>query len=172
MPRSTMDRMRGIGSAAGGKMLQGLETLNPKVKDRVAKSLASLHVRAYRLTGGRFVDRPGAPSLLLTTTGRRSGQSRTTALFYLPDGDRQILVASYAGDTRHPQWYLNLVADPKVTVQLGKQVRQATATVLTGPEREAIWPRLVENWPGYQGYQERTTRQLPVVALTADPAAS
>lgn len=166
MSRSTADRVRGIGSALGGRMLQVLERINPNLKDGTAKFLATLHVKAYRLTGGRFVDRPGAPSLVLTTTGRKSGQPRSTALFYLPDGDRQVLVASYAGDVRNPQWYLNLSSDPNVTVQIGKDVHKATATVVTGPERASLWPRLVENWPGYAGYQSRTERELPVVVLT------
>jgi deazaflavin-dependent oxidoreductase (nitroreductase family) len=166
VPRSISDKLKGAGFAAGGRLLQGLERLGPATKDRTAKFLAGLHVKTYRSTGGRFVGRPGAPTLLLTTTGRRSGEPRTTALFYLPDGDRQVLVASYGGDDRHPQWYLNLVADPEVTVQIGADERRVTATTLTDPERAALWPRLVENWPGYAGYQRRTTRELPVVALT------
>src|SRR4051794_12436023 len=114
MSRSIGEKVMGAGSAASGRMLQALERFGPTGKDRVAKFFTRLHVRTYQLTGGRFVGRPGAPSLLLTTTGRRTGQPRTTALFYLPDGDRQVLVASYAGDDRHPQWYLNLVAHPDV----------------------------------------------------------
>lgn len=166
MGRTAGDQVRGLGSALGARVLQVLERRDPAMKDRMAKALATAHVRAYRATGGRFVGRPGAPTLLLTTTGRKSGQPRTTALFYLPDGDRQVLVASYGGDARHPQWYLNLVADPDVTVQLGRQTRQAHATVASGPERAALWPKVVANWPGYQGYQERTDRELPVIVLT------
>ena len=167
MSRTKMDQVRGVGSAVGGRMLQQLERINPQLKDKVAKFLATQHVKMYRMTGGRFVGNPGAPSLLLTTTGRKSGEPRTTALFYLPDGDRQILVASYAGDVRNPQWYLNLAANPTVTVQVGKNVRTTTATLVTGPERAALWPRLTENWPGYQDYQNRTERELPVVVLNA-----
>jgi deazaflavin-dependent oxidoreductase (nitroreductase family) len=139
------------------------------MKDRASKLFADLHVTAYRATGGRFVGRPGAPSLLLTTTGRKTGRPRTTALFYLPDGDRQVLVASYAGDRRHPQWYLNLVAHPEVTVQIGTDTHAAHAAVITGPERDSLWPRAVANWPGYATYQARTSRELPLVALTRTP---
>jgi deazaflavin-dependent oxidoreductase (nitroreductase family) len=167
MSRSRADRVRGLAFEAGGRLLQVLEKAGPAVKDNIAKTLAGLHVKAYKLTGGRFVSNPGAPSLLLTTTGRKTGQPRTTALFYLPDGERQVLVASYAGDARQPQWYLNLAADPNVTVQIGGDVWESTATLVTGAERAALWPRLVENWPGYADYQTRTTRELPVVALTA-----
>lgn len=166
MPRTIADKILGIAPAAAGLLFPILERRSPAAKDRASKLFADLHVKAYRATGGRFVGRPGAPSLLLTTTGRRTGQPRTTALFYLPDGDRQILVASYAGDDRHPQWYLNLTAKPTVTVQIGTDTFQALATVITGPERDALWPRAVDNWPGYADYQSRTTRELPVVALT------
>jgi len=166
MPRTTLDKIAGSGSVVGAYILQGLEHINPRWKDRLVKAIASAHVQLYRRSGGRWrIDRPGAPALLLTTTGRKSGQPRTTALYYLPDGDRQILVASYVGDIRHPQWYLNLAAEPTVTVQVGTTARDAVARVLTGDERTAIWPRLVENWPGYAGYQQRTTRELPVIAL-------
>ena len=170
MSRTRADRVKGLAFEAGGRLLQVLEKAGPAVKDNTAKTLAGLHVKAYKLTGGRLVANPGAPSLLLTTTGRKSGRPRTTALFYLADGDRQLLVASYAGDARHPQWYLNLQAHPEVTVQVGGEVRKATATLVTGAERAGLWPRLVENWPGYADYQTRTTRELPVVALTPRPA--
>jgi deazaflavin-dependent oxidoreductase (nitroreductase family) len=151
---------------AGAWILQGLERVNLGWKDRLVKTIAAAQVALYRRTGGRwFFDRPGAPALLLTTAGRKSGQPRTTALYYLPDGDRQVLVASYVGDARNPQWYLNLVAQPKAIAQIGSTVRDVVARLLTGDERAAIWPRLVENWPGYAGYQQRTSRELPVVAL-------
>ncbi len=168
MTRSTADKLLGLGPAAAGRFLMLLEKISPRLKDRVARKVAGFHVWAFRRTGGtgRLFGRPGAPTLLLTTTGRKSGQPRTTALFYLPDGDRQILVASYGGDPRNPQWFQNLEADPKVTVQIGEDAFPALATVLTGPEREQVWPKAVANWPGYADYQERTTRQLPVVALT------
>ena len=80
-----------------------------------------------------------------------------------------MLVASYAGDRRHPQWYRNLEADPHVTVQIGNDNWAATAEVIAGPERAALWSRVVETWPGYRSYQARTTRELPVVVLTRAP---
>lgn len=150
-------------------MLQGLEKVSPAAKDQAARALAGLHVKAYRRTGGRYVSRYGAPTLLLTTTGRRTGQPRTTALFYTPYGDRQVLVASYAGDRRHPQWYLNLEADPHVKVQIGNDAWTAMAEVIAGPERAALWSRVVETWPGYRNYQARTTRELPIIVLSRAP---
>lgn len=166
MSRTIGDRLRGVGPAAGAKLLQSLERINPAAKDRAARAVAGWHVKAYRRMGGRYVSRYGAPTLLLTTTGRRTAQPRTTALFYTPHGDRQVLVASYAGDHRHPQWYLNLAADPEVRVQIGNDVWAATAEVATGPEREALWSRVVETWPGYRSYQARAPRELPLVVLT------
>jgi deazaflavin-dependent oxidoreductase (nitroreductase family) len=157
----------GAGSRAGAWLLQRLESRSPASKDRLARTLAGLHVTTYRLTGGRLVGRPGAPTLLLTTTGRKTGQPRTTALFYLPDAGSQVLVASYGGDARHPQWYRNLLANPVARVQLGRTVITAHATVATGTLRERLWPLVVANWPDYADYQARTERELPVVVLTA-----
>lgn len=171
MARSRIDQLAGSGSVVGAWVLQGLEHVNLGWKDTVVRSIANVHVALYQRTGGRWgVDRPGAPALLLTTTGRKTGQPRTTALYYLPDGDRQVLVASYVGDDRHPQWYLNLVAQPRATAQVGTVSHDVLARVLTGDERADIWPRLVENWPGYAGYQDRTERELPVIALESATA--
>jgi F420H(2)-dependent quinone reductase len=135
------------------------------LKRTAARLGTRTHVALYRASGGRLGGRPGAPSLLLTTTGRRSGQARTVAVYYLPDGDRQVLVASYGGDDRHPAWYLNLVADPAATVQLGAEVRPVRARDADPAERAALWPRLAANWPPYDDYQARTERVLPVVVL-------
>ena len=104
--------------------------------------------------------------LLLTTTGRKTGRPRTTPLFYMPDGDRVILVASYAGDDRHPQWFNNLVADPAVTVQIAGESRRMRAAVATPDEKARLWPRVVELYQGYEAYQRGTSRDIPVVILT------
>jgi deazaflavin-dependent oxidoreductase (nitroreductase family) len=104
--------------------------------------------------------------LLLTTTGRKTGQPRTTPLFYLPDGERLVLVASYAGDDRHPQWFNNLVVDPVVTVQIGGESRRMRATVAMPDEKARLWPRVVELYQGYDDYQRRTSRDIPLVILT------
>jgi deazaflavin-dependent oxidoreductase (nitroreductase family) len=135
------------------------------LKDRVTRTTTALHVRMYRHSGGRFGSRPGAPSLLLSTTGRTSGRERTIAVFYLPDGDRRILVASYGGDDRHPQWYRNLLADPRATVQIGTEVLRVHARDADEAERSALWPRLVQAWPAYEDYRARTSRTIPVVVL-------
>ncbi len=112
--------------------------------------------------GGPF---EGAPMLLLTTTGAKSGKQHTTPLVFLPDGDRWIIFASAAGAPKHPAWYHNLVAHPNVTVEVGKERLAATATVLTSPEREEKYASIVKLMPNFAEYQAKTTRQIPVIAL-------
>jgi deazaflavin-dependent oxidoreductase (nitroreductase family) len=122
----------------------------------------------FRANGGR-VGGPFADSrlLLLTTTGARTGRPHTTPLGYLPDtGDRLLVVASAGGADRHPAWYHNIRANPLVTVEDGVFTYQAEATVLTGAERDRVFARIVEVAPGYADYQAKTTRVIPVVALT------
>jgi deazaflavin-dependent oxidoreductase (nitroreductase family) len=119
-------------------------------------------IEEFRTNGGT-VGGPygGASLLLLTTRGKKSGKSRTTPLAYKPDGDRLIVVASYLGAPKHPDWYLNLVAQPQVTVEVGKETFDALAIDTEGSERE----RLLEQWPTFSEHQAKTTRQIPVVAL-------
>lgn len=136
-------------------------------KPTVVRLATRTHVALYRRSQGRLGGTPGAPSLLLTTTGRKSGEPRTVAVYYLPDGERQILVASYGGDDHHPAWYLNLTAEPSATVQIGAETRRVTARDADPAERAQLWPRLTANWPAYDDYQARTARVLPVVILEA-----
>jgi F420H(2)-dependent quinone reductase len=107
----------------------------------------------------------GAPILLLTTIGRRTGQPRTWPLTYLLEGDRLIILASNGGQPNHPAWYLNLRANPRVSVQLGDQVRTMIAQRAEGDERARLWSRVVEEYPAYAEYQRKTDRQIPVVVL-------
>ena len=133
---------------------------------KLVRLLGRMHVRLYRLTGGRFVGRVGkAPILLLTTTGRRSGEPRTAPLLYLRDGERLAIVASFGGHPKHPVWYLNLTANPEVSVQVGRDRFAATSRTATPEERESLWPLFVAMYPGYAGYQEKTTREIPIVLL-------
>jgi deazaflavin-dependent oxidoreductase (nitroreductase family) len=121
------------------------------------------HIRRFEATGGR--PRPGIDDLLLTTRGRRSGTLRRTALVYARDGDRYVLAASNNGSDRHPAWYLNLVADPRVTVQVGTRTFAATARTATPEERTRLWALMVATMPSYGGYQEATSREIPVVVI-------
>jgi deazaflavin-dependent oxidoreductase (nitroreductase family) len=124
-------------------------------------------IEEYRANGGR-VGGPfeGARLILLTTTGARSGAPHTTPLGYLPDGGERILViASAGGSSSHPDWYHNLLAHPRATVEDGVFTYEAEASLLEGDERDRVFARAVEVDPGWAGYQAKTDRVLPVVAL-------
>jgi deazaflavin-dependent oxidoreductase (nitroreductase family) len=126
------------------------------------------HTRRYLETGGRDGHewRPGVPTLLLTTTGRRSGVKRRTALIYGRDSADFVVVASKGGSPEHPAWYRNLQADPNVEIQVFDKVVPATAHTATGAERERLWALMRQIWPAYHEYQKKTDRQIPVVVLT------
>ena len=112
--------------------------------------------------GGPF---EGAPVLLLTTTGAKTGKRRTSPMMYLPDGDRLLVFASKAGAPTNPDWFHNLVAHPTVTVEVGVEEYEATATVTEGSERDELYARQAALYPGFGEYQAKTTRVIPVVAL-------
>ena len=128
--------------------------------------LQESHVEAYLETDGRVGHVwNGVTCLILTTTGRRTGKPRRIAIIYTTDGDDYIVVASNAGSTGHPLWYLNLVASPEVEVQvLGERFR-ATASTATGAERARLWLLAARQWPNYDTYVTRTDREIPVVVL-------
>lgn len=136
----------------------------------VGRPLYRVHAGIYRLTGGLIGHRsPLGPMLLLTTIGRRTGQQRTTPLLYMADGDIFLVVGSNGGRERPPTWLLNLNASPAATVQVGRRRTAATAEVLRGEDRAAIWPRLVDHYAGWNHYQQLTNREIPVVRLTPVP---
>jgi deazaflavin-dependent oxidoreductase (nitroreductase family) len=151
---------------AGGYLLSVIGKVGPRAKDRVARVFSPIHTAIYRLAGGRRAFEPGAPTLLLTVPGRKSGTPHTVPLFYLPDGDRCVLCASYGGDDRDPQWYRNLLTAGAATVRIGDQDRRMKAELVAPPERDRLWPRLVATWPSYEMYQRQTERRLPIVTLT------
>ncbi len=115
-----------------------------------------------KVTSGPFV---GAPLLLLTTTGAKSGLPRTAPLAYTTDGDRLVVIASKGGAPTHPDWYHNLVANPEVTVELGHDQFKARASIPEGQERERLYNQQAALMPGFAEYQKNTTRQIPVVVL-------
>jgi deazaflavin-dependent oxidoreductase (nitroreductase family) len=121
------------------------------------------HIRRYVETNGHA--RLGMNDLLLTTRGRKSGKLRRTALVYARDDDRYIVVASNAGVDRHPAWYLNLVDSPNVTVQIGSQTLDGRARTATAEEKPPLWQLMVATMPSYQGYQQATSRDIPVVII-------
>ncbi|MCX4526391.1 MULTISPECIES: nitroreductase/quinone reductase family protein [unclassified Streptomyces] len=122
------------------------------------------HIRRFEETGGR--PRPGISDLLLTTRGRRSGLLRRTALAYVRHGDAYVLTASNAGADRHPAWYLNLAADPAVTLRVGAEEFPAAARRASPAEAERLWPAVVAAMPSYAAYREATAREIPLVLVT------
>ncbi|MCI0685801.1 MAG: nitroreductase family deazaflavin-dependent oxidoreductase [Sporichthyaceae bacterium] len=125
------------------------------------------HVKRYIETDGEEGHdwRRGAPVLLLTTTGRRTGRKITKALIYQPYGDDYLVVASRGGSDNPPAWYLNLEAQPEVEVQVWGDRFKAQARTCTPDEKPAMWKQMVSVWPDYDTYQEKTDRQIPVVVL-------
>lgn len=130
-------------------------------RDWVAK-----HIHEYVETDGRQGHRwRGVPTLLLTTRGRKSGKLRRTALIYGTDGDRYVVVASAGGQKNHPNWYLNLTANPEVDVQVGAKKLAARAYTAPPEERARLWPLMVSIFAPYAEYQQKTDREIPVVVL-------
>lgn len=141
--------------------------LRRKVKDALFFGVTFVHKELYRRSGGRIGGKAGSVQMLiLTTTGRKSGQPRETMLNYGVDGDRLVLVASFGGDDRHPQWYRNLEANPEVTVQIGTETRRMNAANATPEERPRLWSLMTARYSGYDSYQRRTEREIPVVVLS------
>ncbi|MEU7928948.1 nitroreductase family deazaflavin-dependent oxidoreductase [Micromonospora sp. NPDC049801] len=134
----------------------------PEVHDSPNTWVAE-HIRRFEETGGR--PRPGVRDLLLTTRGRRTGELRRTALVYERDGDGYVLAASNRGAEHHPAWYLNLLADPYVTVQVGTETFTARARTATTRERPRLWRLMVSARSEYATYQQGITREIPVVVL-------
>jgi deazaflavin-dependent oxidoreductase (nitroreductase family) len=131
------------------------------------RRLMGVHAQIYRLTNGRIGHRfPGAPpTLLLDHVGAKSGTKRTTPLVYVDDSPDVVLVASKGGNPKNPGWYHNLRANPDTTVQIGGERRAVRAHVATPEERKRLWPKAVATYSGYEGYQQRTDRQIPLVIL-------
>jgi deazaflavin-dependent oxidoreductase (nitroreductase family) len=125
-----------------------------------------IHPKLYRWTGGRIGGSIGSmPVLLLTTTGRKTGAPRTSALTYLPHGDDFVVIASVLGEPRHPAWWLNLEARPDATVEVGRERHAVLARQAQGGERDTLWKAVVAKMPDYEEYRRRTSRRIPVVVL-------
>ncbi len=136
----------------------------------VGRKFYRLHRWAYEASDGRVGHRSAAgPMLLLTTTGRKSGEPRTTPLLYLPDGDGFAVVGSNGGRPQPPAWLLNVTAHPEVTVRAARRVVRCTARVLEGEEEAAMWPRLLAQHPGWGKYQGLTDRTIRVVSIQPVP---
>lgn len=124
------------------------------------------HMRRYLETGGEDGHTwRGAPTLLLTTTGRRSGKKTTTPLIYGIDGDRYLVVASKGGAATHPMWYTNLVANPEVEIQVKAEKFRGRARTAEATDKPRLWKLMTATWPAYDDYQARTQRDIPVVII-------
>jgi deazaflavin-dependent oxidoreductase (nitroreductase family) len=129
--------------------------------------LGEEHIRRYRETAGEVGYLwNGVPTLLLTTTGRRSGEPRTSALIFARDGDDYLVVASVGGGPKHPAWYLNLTANPAAEIQVRGDHIAVTARAATDDEKPRLWRIVTDAWPNYDVYQTRTDRVIPVVVLS------
>jgi deazaflavin-dependent oxidoreductase (nitroreductase family) len=125
------------------------------------------HVRAYRETGGEVGYLwNGATTLLLTTKGRKSGTARTSALIFARDGDDFLVVASMGGAPQHPAWYLNLQSEPDAEIQVETDTIPVRARTAGPEEKPRLWDIVRAQWPNYDTYQARTTRDIPVVVLS------
>ncbi len=124
------------------------------------------HVRRYLETAGaEGHDWQGVKTLILFTTGSRSGEKRANPLIYGRDGDSLVVVASKGGAPSHPAWYVNLRHHPEVEAQVGAERRKLRARTATGAERQHLWGTMAAIWPAYDEYQTRTDREIPVVVL-------
>jgi deazaflavin-dependent oxidoreductase (nitroreductase family) len=124
------------------------------------------HVRRYQQTdGAEGHDWQGTTVLILTTTGRRTGERRSTPLIYGKEGEDHVVVASKGGAEEHPSWYLNLSEDPEVTVQVLGDRFNARARTATADEKPSLWQLMTERWPAYDEYQRKTGREIPGVLL-------
>jgi deazaflavin-dependent oxidoreductase (nitroreductase family) len=146
-------------------MTRSLPVVNGK--DFYLKAVTGLHEAVFRASRGKLLNRgAGMPVLMLTTTGRKTGQARTTMLTSpLQEGDTIMLVASKGGDDRNPIWFLNLRDDPKVQVTMDGQTTPMTARIVEGDEKARLWTRIVAAHDNYAGYQRKTDRDIPVVVL-------
>lgn len=139
--------------------------LNSPQTKHIIKWMSRVNTFLYKKTNGRVGGKflKGAPVALLTTTGRKTGEPRVSPLLYLREGNRVILVASQGGAATNPMWYLNLKANPTVTIQIKDEVLHLTARDATEQEKSEYWPKLVAMYSSFDDYQSWTDRIIPVV---------
>lgn len=143
-----------------------LSRFSMALPDAGLRALGKLNIPIYRLTRGRLMGKVGkAPVLLLTTTGRRSGEPRTAPVVYVADGERVAVIGSNTGSERAPAWSLNLQANPDAEAEIRGERRAVRARVAEGDEREKLWRRMNEQFGGFDHYRERTARDIKVFVL-------
>lgn len=140
--------------------------LSMTMPDPWLKAAGKLNVPVYRLSGGRLMNKVGTgPVLLLTSTGRRSGQKRTAPVLYLKDGDQLVVIGSNAGNVRAPAWSHNLKANPEAEVEIGRERRQVRGRVAEGEERAELWRKVNQMYEGFDDYDAKTSREISVFVL-------
>ena len=138
------------------------------MKPKTIRLLGRLHLRLWNLSGRKLDHAFGKlPFMMLTTTGRKTGQRRTTPVLYLQDGTGLIVVASFGGNDMHPAWYLNLEQSPEAEVIVKGEHWKVLARMLSPEEKKLVWPRLVQVYPQFEAYQQRTHREIPLMKLLA-----
>lgn len=143
-----------------------INVLPPSLEKLAWEGLQNVNIAVFRGTNGRFGSSFGRVRiLLLHHVGRKSGQARVSPLLYVADGPRLVIIGSKGGHARHPAWYHNLMAHPDTEVELPREHRLVRARVAVGEERDRIWSKAADIWPDYNGYQQRTDREIPVVVL-------
>jgi deazaflavin-dependent oxidoreductase (nitroreductase family) len=139
-----------------------------RLKPNTIRLFGRLHAWLWKLAGGKLDNAFGRlPFMMLTTTGRKTGQRRTTPVLYLQDETGLIVVASFGGNDMHPAWYLNLEQCPQAEVVVKGEHRRILARQLSPEEKKVIWPRLVQLHPQFETYQQRTRREIPLMRLLA-----
>ncbi len=149
------------------------EGLDDPIVPKIIAAMSKANVWLYQKTGGRLGSTwrvgaafpRGVPVCLLTTVGRKTGARRTTPLLFIEDGDDVVVVGSQGGLPKHPQWYLNVLANPRATLQIKRDVREVVARVADPEERARLWPRLVAHYADFESYQAWTDREIPVIVL-------
>ena len=143
-----------------------MASLTSRAGSLMGRALNKTHSSVYRRSDGRVWGTMfGGPVLLLNTTGRKSGQRRTNPLLYVRDGEDFVLIASNGGAPRHPAWYLNLMATPNATVEVGDREFRVRAEEADGEEKARLWQKMVEMYPAYDSYQKKTDREIPLLVL-------
>lgn len=146
-----------------------LAWLTATLPDGGVRSAGKFQAELYRLSSGRIGGRFGrGPVLVLTTTGRRTGQPRTTTVLYAKDGERLVIIGSNTGSERPPAWALNLAATPAAMVQLGRKRIRMRATELGGDERERLWALMNDRYKGFESYTQRTDREFKMFVLESE----
>jgi F420H(2)-dependent quinone reductase len=132
------------------------------------RAISALHMFVYRLTGGAISGQLGLPNarfILLITKGRKTGRQRAIPLLSISDGEDLVVIASHGGLDQAPAWWLNLKANPEAHVRIGRNTIKVRAVEADHEERNRLWPRFLREYPGYEDYRNRTSRQIPIVIL-------